>query len=117
MADTKRRTLFREVNEQIRRINSGFDAHASTYLVLCECENAECIERVEVPAAVYDEVRRSDERFVVLAGHERGLDERVVSSGGYCVIRVSKSELRLVEDLRPAADGAGIPSHTPLPAA
>lgn len=64
-------------------------------LVLCECERTECLERVEMPLAVYDEVRRANDRFVVLAGHEDAHDERVVASDGYSVVRPRGPDLQL----------------------
>lgn len=84
----KRRALLREVNEQIRRTNGSLPGDPGSYILLCECERADCLERFEVPATLYAEVRRADDRFLVIGGHEDGDVERVVVGDGYCVVRV-----------------------------
>jgi hypothetical protein len=95
----KRRALLREVNEQIRQTNGSLPGAPASYIVLCECERADCLKRLEVPADLYAEVRNDRERFLVLEGHEDDDVERVVASDGYSVVRV-----------RPAARGVRAPS-------
>jgi hypothetical protein len=91
-----RRTLLRQVNEQMRRINADFAAVTSAYHVVCECERPECLERLQVPARVYEEVRGDSERFVLIAGHEQPGVERVLASAdGYCVVRVPSEPMPL----------------------
>ena len=99
----KRRALLREVNEQIRRTSGSFAPSPGSYILVCECERAECLQRFEVSATLYEEVRRDRERFLVVAGHEDDVD-LVVAGDGYSVVQV-----------RPAARGFSAPS--PLPAA
>lgn len=70
-----------------------------SWIVLCECEHADCLQRVEVSAEVYEETRRDRDRFLVLAGHVDDDVERVVATDGYSVVRV-----------RPAARGVRAPS-------
>lgn len=90
MSRRKRRSLLREVNEQIRNVTAGFAVQDSTLLLLCECERPDCLQRVEVPAAVYDELRNDSERFVVVSGHEGAGMERI-SAGpdGYAIVRAA----------------------------
>jgi hypothetical protein len=95
----KRRALLREVNEQIRHSNGSPPGDPASYILLCECERAECLQRLEVPADLYAEVRNDGGRFLVVAGHEDDDVERVVASDGYAVVR-----------LRPAARGVRAPS-------
>jgi hypothetical protein len=95
----KRRALLREVNEQIRRSNGSPPGDPASYILLCECERAECLQRLEVPVALYEEVRSDGERFLVVEGHEDDDVERVVASDGYAVVRV-----------RPVARGVRAPS-------
>jgi hypothetical protein len=95
----KRRALLREVNEQIRHTNGSLPGDPASYILLCECERADCLQRLEVPADVYAAMRTDWDRFVVLAGHEDDDVERVVASDGYSVVRV-----------RPAARGVRAPS-------
>jgi hypothetical protein len=106
----KRRTLVREVNAQIRRVAGQFGMQDVDLLVLCECEQPECLERVEVPVAVYDQIQGDGDRFVVRAGHEDAADERVIASDGYSVVRPRGPELRL-------APSDPIFAPRPLPAA
>jgi hypothetical protein len=86
----KRRALLREVNEQIRRTDRALPGDPTSYILLCECERAECLQRLEVPAELYAEVRSNSDRFLVIEGHEDGDGEieRVVAGDGYCVVRV-----------------------------
>ena len=77
--DMKRRTLFREVNDEIRTVTAGFRIPGESYDLFCECGRPECVARLGVPATVYDLVRRTERTFVVLPGHELGMSERVVA--------------------------------------
>ena len=88
--ELSRRTLFREVNARIREITARFGTTAATYVVLCECGEDGCMKRVEVPAAVYEEVvDRGRERFLVAPGHERhDLDRLVSRNAGYSVVEL-----------------------------
>ena len=67
--------------------------------MLCECEHADCLQRLEVSAQVYEETRRDRDRFLVIAGHVDDDVERVVANDGYAVVRG-----------RPAARGVRAPS-------
>jgi hypothetical protein len=75
----KKRLLLREVNERIREVNKGFASLTGSYEVFCECMRADCLERVEVPAATYEEARHAERRFVVRAGHEEPELERILA--------------------------------------
>lgn len=79
--------LFREVNERIREINRMFTVTTGSYDVVCECAREECLERIAVPTAVYEDVRIDRLRFVIKPGHEQpGLEEVVADDGGYLVV-------------------------------
>ena len=96
-ASRKRRSLLREVNEQIRNITASFALHDSTFLVVCECEQPGCVERVRVPMVVYDELRGDRERFVVVTGHENTTIERITASDdGYAVVRALRHHVQAV---------------------
>jgi hypothetical protein len=73
----KRRLLFREVNKAIREVSRRLDL--ATYQVFCECERADCGERIEVPASFYEHVLGEKGRFVVLPTHEERVSESVES--------------------------------------
>ncbi|HSB38791.1 MAG TPA: hypothetical protein VLD13_06860 [Gaiellaceae bacterium] len=46
--------------------------------------------RVDVPREVYEKVRLSTDRFLVVAGHERG-DRLVAGTGSYSVVAVAEA--------------------------
>ena len=82
-----KRALAREVNERIRAIDAAFGASV-TLEVLCECDVAGCVQRLEVPSSVYEELCSDLERFVVAAGHE-GRDWVLSEGIGYRVVAVA----------------------------
>ena len=72
-----RQSLFREVNDQIERLNAEW-TNEDQDVVLCECSNADCHEPIEVTAAEYETVRRFPTRFLVKPGHAARESDRVV---------------------------------------
>lgn len=68
-------SLYREVNGRIEEIAAGF---ADALLVLCECANIDCTERIELTRAEHERLRRVPTHFAVLAGHDIPSAERVV---------------------------------------
>lgn len=57
---------------------------------MCECDACACMTRVDVPREVYEKVRLSTDRFLVVAGHERG-DRLVAGTGSYSVVAVAEA--------------------------
>ena len=115
----KRRGLLREVNQQIRGVNASFGTHGSL-LILCECERAECFQRIDVPEHIYDEVREDGERFVVVTGHEDSDVERITAGPeGYSIVRVPWRGLQTLEtdDGRLPDAPTRLTGPSPLPAA
>jgi hypothetical protein len=93
--------LFREFNERVADMAETFDflgeEDALRIEFVCECGDLDCLERLELTRAAYEEVRSNPKRFVVVPGHEKAEIERVVARGeGYFV----------VEKLEEAADVA-----------
>ena len=83
----QRRSLFREVNERIREVNATFAGLSGRYAVFCECGGPDCLERVDVPAEVYEDVRSDEQRFLVASGHEQFEHDGIVAEGRtYCVV-------------------------------
>ena len=64
----RRQVLFRDLNEEIRRIADSFDVDEALELC-CECELGECFARLSVSHQQYEAVRRFPTRFLVLADH------------------------------------------------
>jgi hypothetical protein len=83
----EQRLLFREVNDRIRDVSVGFAIPVDSYEVLCECGRNGCLERIEVPIPMYDEIRGDRLRFLVRPGHElRELEDVVAEGGTYRVV-------------------------------
>jgi hypothetical protein len=98
--------LFREINERLRDLNGN----AGTSEWMCECSDLECVGRIDLTGAEYEEVRRDGAHFVLLAGHEQLDIERVVARRpGYIVAEKTGigAELALLRDPRPR------PMHPP----
>jgi hypothetical protein len=78
------------VNAHIRAISEGFGIETGTVRVLCECGLDGCLQRVEVPVAVFAELGPEQRRFVVAPGHGRpGRDRLVVETADYGVVAVT----------------------------
>jgi hypothetical protein len=81
----QRQVLFRDLNEEIRRIADRFDVDEALELC-CECELVDCLARMSVPHRQYEAVRRFPTRFLVLADHV-SREERVVEEAhGFVVV-------------------------------
>jgi hypothetical protein len=84
-------TLFREFNERVEDMAEGFDLRSEGDSMrigfVCECGDLDCLERLELTRAAYEEVRSDPKRFVVVPGHEDMKIARVVArEGGYLVV-------------------------------
>ena len=60
--------LFRAVNEQIQTLNRQLPGSGGM-LIVCECGNAQCVDRVTISPENYERVRKDPRRFVVSPGH------------------------------------------------
>jgi hypothetical protein len=79
--------LFREVNEQIRSLSAEGTARDGRIAVVCECGDADCAERLELPLSSYERVRADSRRFVIAKGHEFPEIERMIEEAdGYDVV-------------------------------
>jgi hypothetical protein len=78
-------SVYRHVNERIAETVEQLDTDDA--LFVCECADAECQDRLEVPLDTYEKVRKNGTRFIVAEGHEEPRYERVVAKRrGYAVI-------------------------------
>ena len=95
-------TLFREVNERVEEVASGFadrDEEDRPIGFVCECGRRDCTESIEITRARYESVRSNPLRFFVLPGHEDESVERVVErTEGFLVV------VKLGEGARVAAE-------------
>jgi hypothetical protein len=86
-------SVFRHVNERIAETVEQFDMDET--LFVCECADAGCHHRVEVPLETYEEVRENPTRFIVAEGHEEASFEQVVSRRrGFAIIEKMTRRLR-----------------------
>ena len=69
--------LFREVNERVAQMHTGYDYGPDPEWV-CECGDETCFEKIVVKLDEYREVRGHDSWFVIKPGHEKTDVERVV---------------------------------------
>src|SRR5437868_5597460 len=72
--------LFREVNENIARLEERYGGSATQAVFICECSSDSCTERVPVDEETYRRVREHPRRFVVLPGHVDDALESVVET-------------------------------------
>ena len=61
---------FRRINERIRSVNEGFAPWTGQFSVVCECDDASCIEQIVITDDIYEQVRDDPTLFVVRPGHE-----------------------------------------------
>jgi hypothetical protein len=81
-----KRRLFREVNEQIRSLNTSVGIVQDSYVVLCECDEPECVKGFEVTAHLHAEIAASDRKYLVTPGHEHPADWIVDRSEKYVIV-------------------------------
>jgi hypothetical protein len=70
--------LFREVNENIARLEERHGTTTTEPAYVCECANAGCAEQVAMDSETYRRVRRQPRLFLVRPGHEDLQLERIV---------------------------------------
>ena len=59
--------LFREINERLAQLNDALDEHSPLGTWMCECQDTDCHEPVEMTLAEYRGVREQSDRFVIVA--------------------------------------------------
>ena len=70
--------LFREVNENIARLEERLPGRSETLPVICECARADCTAQLEISLPQYARVRQHRDRFIVARRHEDSSVEHVV---------------------------------------
>lgn len=68
--------IYREVNEGIALINSGWEI--PDLELVCECGTSGCTDRVSLTGEEYEQLRAEPTWFVLRPGHENTDVERVV---------------------------------------
>ena len=87
---TENELLFREVNERIDTVASELGGEETTYEFVCECSDANCVERVALTLGQYEWLRARPLLFVVVEGHEVTSIERAVETIAPGIVAVEK---------------------------
>jgi hypothetical protein len=83
--------VFREVNERIEDLAEKFDLKAVPLDLVCECGDADCVERISMTHAEYEGLRSEAHQFAVFPGHEYPDVERVIERRkGYDIVQKYK---------------------------
>ena len=98
--------FFRAVNEGIAEASERFESEEAEFL--CECGDAKCTHRLEVPLEEYQAVRESSTRFLVRRGHVIPEVEQVVRQRRrYAIVqKVDRVAAGIVRRLDPRAKPA-----------
>jgi hypothetical protein len=90
--------LFREVNENIARLEQRFGGSAPEPTFICECSNELCTEHIYVDTETYRQVRAHPRRFIVLRGHvEQTLEGVIDERDGYLIVEKTGAAGEIVE--------------------
>jgi hypothetical protein len=90
--------LFREVNENIARLEKRYGTTITEPAFICECANDGCAEQLAVDLDVYQRVREQSRLFFVLPGHQDPQLERVVETHGDYLVVEKTGEAGLVAE-------------------
>src|SRR4051795_11603658 len=97
-AIARNEAFFRAVNEGIAEASERFESEEAEFL--CECGDASCNHRLEVPLDECQSVREDSTRFLVRRGHvipevetvvRRRRGYTIVQNGGRVAARVARS--------------------------
>ena len=93
--------LFREVNERVEDVAHQLGPDVP-YEFVCECANADCTFRVQLPTRAYETIRSDPKQFVVLPLHYTPeVEDLVAEEDSYWVVRKSGEAGAYVERLDP----------------
>jgi hypothetical protein len=97
--------VFREVNERIESLAETFDLREEPLDLVCECGDANCVQRISMTRAEYEELRSDPRHFAVHPGHEFPDVETVVAERkGYSVVsKNSGAPERIAEQTDPSS--------------
>ena len=106
----KTESLFRDVNERIATAAGGFGSDDAE--IVCECADPTCVDRVEVPLEIYEEVRSEPTTFILAKGHEERSIEKVVETRSRFQI-VEKVNRKVVAEVKKLVSRRGEPGLKP----
>jgi hypothetical protein len=109
-------SLFREINERVKDLNSGFSMVLPIGDWICECANDTCVERIEMSADEYEAVRRDGARFFVAPSDEHVLahSQRIAERHDkYWILEKIGEPREIAKRADPRSnDGGPLPFHT-----
>jgi hypothetical protein len=111
----RNQSLFRQVNERVEEINNVFHRFTALGSWACECAAVDCVERLELSCAEYEEVRSVGERFFVSPGDEHVWPEieRVVERHEkYWVVEKIEHGANVAREIDPRSDDGPLPMRT-----
>ena len=80
--------VFREANERIQELNETFATFTDELVLVCECGDAKCVEKIAMPPAAYEELRSDPAHFAIAPGHQIPDVEQVIAQrDGYEVVK------------------------------
>jgi hypothetical protein len=97
--------VFREVNERIENLAERFELQDEPLDLVCECGDADCVRRITLTRAEYEQLRSNPHQFAVHPGHEYPEAEEVVERRkGYDIVaKNSGTPERIAEQTDPRA--------------
>ncbi len=94
--------IFRQVNEQIRHLGDELGIDNGMITVICECGDAMCTERLELPLADYERIRDDSLLYAVASGHVvPDVEEVVERRNGWEVVRKLGEASKIAEETDP----------------
>ena len=95
--------FFRELNERLEAITPD---SATELVVVCECSDEDCAQRLTLHPGEYEAVRAHETHFVVAPGHvDSRIEDVVVRNDRFEVVAKRGAAAEVAEDLDPR-DGA-----------
>jgi hypothetical protein len=93
-------SAFRALNERLEERVLERDGDSDTeLLIVCECSQEDCTERISLSVGEYELVRSRSRMFIVLTGHSDPRIERVVIRNGAHEIVEKTGDAGLVAEL------------------
>src|SRR3954451_12393009 len=80
--------LFREVNDEIEKLEDLHAITGGTLHIVCECGDLACAERIVVPTIAYERVRADATLFFIKPGHDKPeVEDTIEQTERYHVVR------------------------------
>ena len=93
--------LFREVNERVEAVAHQLGSDIP-YEFVCECANADCTFRIELPLSLYEKIRSDPKQFFVRPRHATPeVEEVIAEEDSYWIVRKTGEAGDYVEHLDP----------------